>query len=625
VLLSAITSPAEPYTPARGGTELHPEPQTERAGNRVLAIAMLALGALISALLLFSRRDYVPVFDGRIYADCIVQASTHLTNLGGYRCAGHISQSYVAILALAQRVAPTSPAPMLFANALLLALAATALYRMLARIFPGASHDVGRAIVIGCFLVHPVVLASVVQPGLDFGVLVFALCALAALLERRRWAVVLFGVLLVFSKEPALLVYGVIALMYLWHHRLRHLMPNAPFWCGLAVAGAAFLANAALGNYLSAAFFAVVLVELHWYRVEASRPPLARALRESLAEWPLAIPVLAIGSYMALNAWRNAAAAANAVHAGVTPVVWGGGGVGALVRTVLRPGVIDHATLAVFALMFVLGCLWIPTLFTVVDLIVGLGRLSRRRPPRPMTGVDLNALGVVTGSLVLLIWLLSRYQTFANARYYLPIYPLALIVAYAALVRLGVRRMVRVGAFSGLMLLLALSAVRTVDPVSRELWGTFPFGGRAMLKITGLTGECCGAGRDQLVYNLEFTNLDALQSAAYARLRPSDSTKFVMPEMGDWYTVGPLDRVTRRRTLSYAGAVQPTVLTAREAYFPRGRIADGWYVELPYMRTGNEYSLTKLAEVYELGEPIYVMRDGYGIAFRRMTLRAARK
>ncbi|MDB4899773.1 MAG: hypothetical protein JWN53_1581, partial [Gemmatimonadetes bacterium] len=461
---------------------------------------------------------------------------------------------------------------------------------------------------------------------------------MAAMLERRRWAVVLFGVLLVFAKEPALLVYGVIALMYLWHHRLRQLMPNAPFWCGLTLSVVAFLANAAMGNYLSAAFFALVLFELHWLRVPASRPPLVRVLRESLADWPLAIPVLAIGSYMAFGAWRNAAAAgtaahaaaattahaaaATAAHAGAASVVWGGAGAGELVRTVLRPGVIDLTTLAVFALMFVLGCLWIPTVFMLVDLGIGLARLNRRRLARPMAGVDPNALGVVTGSLVLLIWLLSRYQTFANARYYLPIYPLALIVAYAALVRLGVRSAVRVTAFSALMLLLALSAVRTVDPVSRELWGTFPFGGRAMLKITGLTGECCGAGRDQLVYNLEFTNLDALQSAAYARLRPTDSTKFVMPEMGDWYTIGPLDPVTRRRTLGYAGAVQPNVLTAKEVYFPAGRIADGWFVEMPYIP--NDYSLGKLAEVYELGAPLYIMRDGYGIGFRRMTLRAAR-
>jgi hypothetical protein len=43
---------------------------------------------------------------------------------------------------------------------------------------------------------------------------------------------------------------------------------------------------------------------------------------------------------------------------------------------------------------------------------------------------------------------------------------------------------------------------------------------------------------------------------------------------------------------------------------------------MPYIP--NDYSLGKLAEVYELGAPLYIMRDGYGIGFRRMTLRAER-
>lgn len=37
--------------------------------------------------------------------------------------------------------------------------------------------------------------------------------------------------------------------------------------------------------------------------------------------------------------------------------------------------------------------------------------------------------------------------------------------------------------------------------------GTFDFGTHKMLKMTSLTGECCGYGRDQLVYNLEFVHL----------------------------------------------------------------------------------------------------------------------
>src|SRR5215218_5841655 len=113
--------------------------------------------------------------------------------------------------------------------------------------------------------------------------------------------------------------------------------------------------------------------------------------------------------------------------------------------------------------------------------------------------------------LVAYVWLLSRFVTFSNARYYLPIFPLVLLVAYASAVRLRIPPAARAGGAAALATLLAVSAVRTVDPVSRGLWGTWQMGERSLLSVTSLTGECCGHGRDQLAYNLEFTALATLQ------------------------------------------------------------------------------------------------------------------
>jgi hypothetical protein len=210
-----------------------PSVATTRSARWLPAIVLLA-AATISALLLWSRRDYVPIFDGRIYADCIERVAADPTYFAQYRCAGHIAESYVAILAVAARLKPDSATALLLANTLLFVVGAVALWRLVRSTFPGEEHRVGRSLVVGAYLVHPVVLASVVQPGLDLGLLVFSLCALAAAVEGRRWALVFFGVCLIFAKEPGILLYGAIAAVWLWRRCSSMLSPDDASRVGIA-------------------------------------------------------------------------------------------------------------------------------------------------------------------------------------------------------------------------------------------------------------------------------------------------------------------------------------------------------------------------------------------------------
>jgi hypothetical protein len=470
---------------------------------------------------------------------------------------------------------------------------------------------VGRALVVGAFLVHPIVLASAVQPGLDFGMLVFTLCALAAVLEGRRWLVVASGLLLVFSKEPGVLLYGMIVALYLWRHALRQWLPNGAYWLGVAGSGAALLLNLVHGGLLSAVLFAGVLAALLVRRPTPEPMEWRAAARGALGQWMLLLPLVAVFGYMAARAL-----AAAAPGAGAPPVVWANTGSSTLVATVFRAGVLDVSTLSVLALMLVIGFLWIPTGIMLLDLGVGTARRARRAAARVMPGVDERALGVATAALLGSIWLLSRYQTYSNARYYLPVYPLALLVSYASLVRLGASTRTRTAAFAVLGLLLAVSATRTVDPVSRALWGTFAVGDRPLLVSTSLTGECCGAGRDQLVYNLEFTQLDALTSEALSVIRPRPGTVIVVPPLGDWHTIGPVDARSGRRTLARSGVLTPPTLPAPVAYAFASELSDAWYLELPYLDSSE--ALRRLAERFEVSAPARVELDGYAMDVRRL-------
>ena len=587
-----------------------PSVATTRSARWLPAIVLLAAGT-VSALLLWSRRDYVPIFDGRIYADCIEQVAANPTYIGGYRCAGHVAESYVAILALAARLRPDSAPALLLANTLLFVVGAVALWRLVRSAFPGEEHRVGRALVVGAFLVHPVVLAAVVQPGLDLGLLVFSLCALAAAVEGRRWTLVLFGIWLIFSKEPGVLLYGAIAAVWLWRRCSSMLSPDDATRVGIAAL--VFLGQLALVQHETPSallFFAAAGVVAR--RRRGPVRPVGRELTSALLrEWPIAIPVLLFLGYLIYYKLRSQHTA---------PVLWqGGGGVIALIGTLLRGGVLDPPTGSSLALMFVVGFLWVPTLWILADLAIGAARHVRNQPARALAGVDRPALDFIVVVLLADVWLLSRYVTFSNARYYLPVFPLALLAAYAALVRLHVRPLVRGALVASAAVLLAVSTVRTVDPVSRAVWGTFSVGQRSLLSITSLRNECCGHGRDQLAYNLEFTHFASLQDVLYERLKPSESTVLVLPQFGDWYTVESLDRVTHRRTMRSAGAIRPRVVMAPDGYdlsAPRA-----WYIDMPYIKDTTFIPL--LGYRYQFSEPCRVERGGYALTVREMRLRSS--
>jgi hypothetical protein len=588
---------------------------TPKLARWLPALVLLAAGTA-SALLLWSRRDYVPIFDGRIYADCIQKAAANPGYLGGYRCGGHIAESYVAILAFAARLVPESPAAMLAANTLLFILGAVALWRLARSAFPSSEHRAGWALIVGAFLVHPVVLAAIVQPGLDNGLLVFSLCALAAAVENRRGALVFFGILLVFAKEPGVVLYGMIAAVWLWRRCSPFIPRDEPYRLGIATLILLAVLSVIDHELPSALFFLVAAAVVSRKPRQPShplRPGFGAALRH---EWPLAVPVLLLAVYMLLHVLRAAAVPAGAA----SPVVWGGaGGASALLDMLLRGGLFDPATRSMLALTFLVGFLWVPSLWLLADLGIGVWRYARLQGARAIPGADASALQYITIVLLADVWLLSRFVTFSNARYYLPIFPLALIAAYAALVRLRVPALGRAAAFGLVTVLLAVSAVRTVDPVSRALWGTFPVGDHSMLSITSLRNECCGNGRDQLAYNLEFTQFASLQDELYQRLKPTDSTTLVVPPEGDWFTVETLDSRTHRRTMRTSGTVRPRVVMAPDAYdlmAPRA-----WYVELPFV--GDTVFRRLLRRRFDISEPCHVHRGGYALAVREMRLRSS--
>jgi hypothetical protein len=173
----------------------------------------------------------------------------------------------------------------------------------------------------------------------------------------------------------------------------------------------------------------------------------------------------------------------------------------------------------------------------------------------------------------------------------------------------------------GTLTVLALvSTVRTIDPVSRWLWGTFRFGDRSMLLMTSVTRECCGAGQDQLAYSLEFTALSGLLGdVTSAEVR--DSIAIVVPPRVTWQLAGALDSASHRPTIALERAFIPLVLGAdtltRVSSLPRQAV----YVGLP---NGDVDKGKMLVDAwYDTGPPMFVRRGGYAVPYYRLARRAA--
>jgi len=304
-------------------------------------------------------------------------------------------------------------------------VALAALARLLGHLLPGRERALERAVVCAAFAVHPLFTSSTLQPNVDFGTLVFALPCICALMERKVIAATALGCLLVFTKEPALIVYAVFVLATLFF-----LVPRpAGTW------------RAALAHY---------------------RP-----------YTPLAVPLVVAGVYLAP---AMVVTIPRLLSSGESPH-------GLAAGLVTARMLIDAVDLNYFLGLFALNFMWIPAMVIVAD--VGMStialRQGRAEPPSPGPLGQTKAIAYATFATAVL---LTRYKTFSNFRYVLVLYPLLILVFAVALTRRVAWRPARLGVLAVLVAVFAVSNFRTIDPVSRTTFGTWPFGTHDLIDVT---------------------------------------------------------------------------------------------------------------------------------------------
>jgi hypothetical protein len=464
---------------------------------------LLTFGLILAAfvILLWPERGYVPIWDGRVYANCAVDAATSVAfSLRDLRCAGHPSYGWTALMATSQLLTPGDAGMLLLMNSILGLLALYSFRTIAGVLFPAKEHARALNLLTVACAVHPVLLSTLVQPNVDFGVYVFFLAMYAALLrDRFDWAAVA-GTFLVFSKETG--AFAAAALVVAEAGRRL----SAPEWRGTPISG----------------------------RLAAVRPL-----------WPAMLP---LGLFAAYLVWWSTSG---------EPLVWKHEWNRSSADAFRFFDLSDPVFVSYAAGIFVLGFGWVVTATIAIDALAGGVGMLRRRAARPVFGGDATAIVALAVLTLVLTWVLTAYRTWSNVRYFAVLYPLYLLLGYAAVVRLGAGVRARI-AFAVLLIgLFGWGVVRSSDPVSARVYGTFPIGDRSMYRMTSITGEFAGPGRDELVYNLEFTGFHHLQNALFRELRVGDSTWISTSRSVRWNLWSQLDARTRRRSLQRSDVIVP--------------------------------------------------------------------
>jgi hypothetical protein len=241
------------------------------------------------------------------------------------------------------------------------------------------------------------------------------------------------------------------------------------------------------------------------------------------------------------------------------------------------------------ALMLLLNFTWllwaVPLLGWAWRGLRGGGRLGLRLALEGRLAFILVAVGVA----------LTRVVPYRNPRYFVTAFVPLLVLSCAVLLRVAPRP-ARVAC---LVLLIGLNVVAnywTVDPLSIAAFGNARYGEMRLHCNYWEPNQGCW-GRDQLVYNQQFLEVQAAQDAVFRELRPTSDTTFVVAPDARYLMQGPLDPVSYRRTFAEGASVNPRFVTTKELLAEPAR-PETLYV-LNYPRLGFT-GIPRLEQDYEI-------------------------
>jgi len=501
-----------------------------------------------------------PIFDGEVYLRAVVDLMRQDWDLMDLNIFNHPSMAYIVLFAPIRLVKTQVVEAVNLINIALALMGGIFFYLLVRALFFRRGHQVEHALLTLLLCLNPLFVACIFNFNLDFPVTIFSVIALCAMVRRQRLLFLLAGIFLVFSKETGILIYLLLAFSF-----------------GIMrVIEAARIPQPASGGRLRT-----------WLCMQVSSPKLW--LRQLWNVVFYLCPIFLLELYVYYR-----------TRAGSGQVFWEGNGLtGSGSVFVFNIFAELPAKVTRLVQFFILNSSWILTL----SILIGAGAfvlrtLRRRRTGRILAGrSDLWAIGLVFLGYV---YVLTSFVTFSNPRYVLPALPLLILLFYRALLELIRSSQVRVIVIFVIAVFAVVQVYRTVDPVSMQLLGTVQVGEHEMLAMNSFTHEFAGlAGRDQIIYNLEYRYLGELADRIADFAYHQDATVVFNADAESYLFVS--DTAPERAYIQYLPLVADSIPTKRILY-----------INFPFIAP-MEAELPTVGQFFDIGSEVVFERDGYAL------------
>lgn len=279
-----------------------------------------------------------------------------------------------------------------------------------------------------------------------------------------------------------------------------------------------------------------------------------------------------------------------------------------------------------FIEIFVMNFHWILTIFIIAYFVKYItSKKENQTKVKSEKQIYMLLMILVFISLLLVFF---KYKTFTNPRYIIPSLFFTIFFFYFALKKFFKKYpKVRILIFCLVFILFIFQNFYSIDPLSKSIYGTFKIGERKLHKMVSITGEGMGiAGRDQLVYNTQFTVISDLINKVYFELsKESEDFIIVYNEKGNWFLFTQYDKNTKKRNFRKENAIIPNAISIEDLVSNKtektGSFKNLFYVNLPWIENLDE-DLKRLTADNEVGELKFVEKGKYRLNYCEITEKA---
>ncbi len=466
-------------------------------------------------------------------------------------CYRHSAFLHTFLFSLTQRI-DLGNFQLIYALNLVLGIAGLISFRsLLGYLFGGRLSPVNLTLLTFCFGLNPVFLVHVIQPCLDFTLPIYLAMLLLCLFKNRFLYAAAVGILLVFTKESGFMLYGVSIFLF---------------------------------------------IPLMIFNDPTLLKDKIRFVRKISA---LIIPIPLFALYMVL-----------------VPHTQIGGSWTEGIMKMFRFYLLDKVMLAQLISLLVVNFNWLISAFVLINaLIISADYLKPLKHKNIIeTGFNRKYEGIYFCLLfITIIYFLTRIPFVNNPRYMLPALPLLIILYGGSLVNMLKKQLLITIALTVMLVLLTASSLRTIDPLSKKIMGTFKFGSHELLRMARFDPPIHGYGRDHLVYNFEFTQFHYITEKIFRRA--GWARNFVIPRELTWLPdFGAFDTGTGHRSI-YGEKVRSLSFVFSDEITADNAPQEIYFIPYPNYDRNNMIAneRARLSGMYDLKEVITVENDGYSI------------